>query len=84
MAEPTQESLDKIVKFVKGFAEKSGTTMHPNPAVTDAVETPILSSVPRRNTSYIARPETSSGLEGTRKMRLQPVARKAFALPKIA
>jgi ferredoxin-thioredoxin reductase catalytic chain len=24
-------------KFVKGFAEKSGTTMHPNPAVTDAV-----------------------------------------------
>lgn len=37
VAEPQQESLDKIVKFVKGFAEKSGTAMHPNPAVTEAV-----------------------------------------------
>ena len=37
MAEPTQESLDKIMKFINGFAEKSGTTMHPNAAVTDAV-----------------------------------------------
>jgi len=24
-------------KYVKGFAEKSGTAMHPNPAVTEAV-----------------------------------------------
>ena len=37
MAEPRQESLDKMWKFIKGFAEKSGTTMHPMPAVTEAV-----------------------------------------------
>jgi ferredoxin-thioredoxin reductase catalytic chain len=37
MAEPKQESLDKMWKFAKGFAEKSGTTMHPMPAVTEAV-----------------------------------------------
>ena len=37
MAEPKQESLEKILKFVNGFAEKSGTVMHPNPAVTEAV-----------------------------------------------
>ena len=37
MAEPKQESLDKMWKFVTGFAEKSGTTMHPMPAVTEAV-----------------------------------------------
>ena len=37
MAEPKQESLDKMWKYVRGFAEKSGTTMHPNPAVTEAV-----------------------------------------------
>jgi ferredoxin-thioredoxin reductase catalytic chain len=37
VAEPKQESLEKITKFVKGFAEKSGTAMHPNPAVTEAV-----------------------------------------------
>jgi ferredoxin-thioredoxin reductase catalytic chain len=37
MAEPTQVNLDKMWKYVKGFAEKSGTTMHPTPAVTEAV-----------------------------------------------
>jgi hypothetical protein len=37
MAEPKQDSLDKMWKYVKGFAEKSGTAMHPNPAVTEAV-----------------------------------------------
>lgn len=37
MAEPKQESLYKMWKFVKGFAEKSGTAMHPMPAVTEAV-----------------------------------------------
>ena len=31
MAEPKQESLDKMWKYVKGFAEKSGTVMHPTP-----------------------------------------------------
>ncbi|MGC3974185.1 MAG: ferredoxin-thioredoxin reductase catalytic domain-containing protein [Nitrospira sp.] len=37
MDEPSKESLDKMWKYVKGFAEKSGTAMHPNPAVTNAV-----------------------------------------------
>ena len=37
MAEPSKESLDKMWKYVKGFAEKSGTAMHPNEAVTNAV-----------------------------------------------
>jgi len=37
MAEPKQESLDKILKFTQSFAEKSGTSMHPNQAVTEAV-----------------------------------------------
>ena len=37
MGEPSEKSLIKIEKFVKGFAEKSGTAMHPNPAVTEAV-----------------------------------------------
>ena len=34
MAEPKPESLARMWKFVKGFAQKSGTTMHPNQAVT--------------------------------------------------
>ena len=37
MAEPKQESLDKMWKYAKGFAKKSGTTMHPTPTVTEAV-----------------------------------------------
>jgi ferredoxin-thioredoxin reductase catalytic chain len=37
MDAPSRDSLDKMWKFVKGFAEKSGTTFHPNRAVTDAV-----------------------------------------------
>ena len=37
MPEPSEKSLIKIDKFVKGFAEKSGTAMPPNPAVTEAV-----------------------------------------------
>ena len=37
MTEPKQASLDKMWKYVHGFAEKSGTTMHPNRAVTEAV-----------------------------------------------
>jgi ferredoxin-thioredoxin reductase catalytic subunit len=37
MTEPKQASLEKMWKYVRGFAEKSGTTMHPNPAVTEAV-----------------------------------------------
>lgn len=45
MAEPTQESLEKIRKFVQGFAEKSGTMMHPNPAVTEAVVKGLASHI---------------------------------------
>src|SRR6185437_14693771 len=45
MAEPTQESLDKIRKFVQGFAEKSGTAMHPNTAVTEAVVKGLASHI---------------------------------------
>jgi ferredoxin-thioredoxin reductase catalytic chain len=37
MAEPKQASLDKMWKYVNGFAAKSGTTMHPNRAVTESV-----------------------------------------------
>ncbi len=37
MADPSQDSLDKMWKYAKGFAEKSGTTFHPNPKVTEAV-----------------------------------------------
>lgn len=45
MAEPTAESLEKILKFVKGFADKSGTTMHPTPAVTEAVVKGLASHI---------------------------------------
>jgi ferredoxin-thioredoxin reductase catalytic chain len=37
MSTPSQGSLDKMWKFVKGFAEKSGTTFHPNKTVTESV-----------------------------------------------
>jgi ferredoxin-thioredoxin reductase catalytic chain len=37
MGEPSQKSLDKMQKFVQGFAAKTGTAMHPTPAVTEAV-----------------------------------------------
>ena len=34
---PNQESLEKMRKFVKGFADKTGTTFQPNTAVTESV-----------------------------------------------
>jgi len=37
MSEPSEKSLEKMRKFVRGFATKTGTTMHPTPAVTEAV-----------------------------------------------
>lgn len=37
MEEPSQKSLEKIRKFVAACAAKSGTSMHPNPAVTESV-----------------------------------------------
>ena len=45
MAEPTQESLDKIRKFVQSFADKSGTAMHPTTAVTEAVVKGLASHI---------------------------------------
>jgi ferredoxin-thioredoxin reductase catalytic chain len=37
MTQPRDDSLQKMWKFVKGFAEKSGTMFHPNRSVTEAV-----------------------------------------------
>lgn len=37
MNPPRQESLEKMWKFVKGYAQKSGTTFHPNASVTESV-----------------------------------------------
>jgi len=45
VSEPSKESLDKMWKFVKGFAEKSGTVFHPNRAVTEAVVNALASHV---------------------------------------
>lgn len=40
-----KESLEKMWKFVRGFAKKSGTTFHPNPSVTEAVVSGLASHV---------------------------------------
>lgn len=37
MSEPTKGRLERMWKFVKGYARKSGTAFHPTPAVTEAV-----------------------------------------------
>lgn len=37
MSEPSQKSLAKMWKFAKGYAERSGTSFHPTPAVTESV-----------------------------------------------
>jgi len=37
MEKPSEKSLEKIRKFVASCATRSGTSMHPNPAVTEAV-----------------------------------------------
>jgi len=37
MGDPSKASLDKMWKFTKGFAKKSGTSLHPMPAVTESV-----------------------------------------------
>ena len=37
MEKPSEKSLEKIRKFVASCATKGGTSMHPNPAVTEAV-----------------------------------------------
>ena len=45
MSQPSKTSLDKMWKFVKGFAEKSGTTFHPNATVTEAVVNGLAANV---------------------------------------
>lgn len=35
--EPTKESEERMWKFARKFAEKSGTTFHPDPEVTEVV-----------------------------------------------
>src|SRR5882724_567900 len=35
--EPTKVNVDRMWKFVRTFADKSGTTFHPNPDVTEVV-----------------------------------------------
>ena len=37
MKEPSEKSVDKMWQFAKKFAEKSGTTFHPNKDVTEVV-----------------------------------------------
>lgn len=37
MDRPSQQSLDKMWKFVRHYAEKSGTYFHPDPSCTEAV-----------------------------------------------
>jgi ferredoxin-thioredoxin reductase catalytic chain len=37
MSGPSEKNLEKMWKYAKGFAEKSGTVFHPNQAVTEAV-----------------------------------------------
>ena len=37
MPEPSPQSLDKMWRYARKFAEKSGTVFHPNPEVTEAV-----------------------------------------------
>jgi ferredoxin-thioredoxin reductase catalytic chain len=35
--QPSPEDLEKIRRFAERYAEKTGTTFHPDPEVTDAV-----------------------------------------------
>lgn len=37
MEDPTQESQDKMWKYAEKFAEKSGTHLHPDRSITEAV-----------------------------------------------
>lgn len=45
MADPTKESLEKMWKYSRGYAEKSGTVFHPNPKVTEAVVLGLAANV---------------------------------------
>jgi ferredoxin-thioredoxin reductase catalytic chain len=45
MDEPSEKSLEKMRKFVAGFANKTGTSMHPNPTCTEVVIKGLASHV---------------------------------------
>jgi ferredoxin-thioredoxin reductase catalytic chain len=45
MPEPSKKNLEKMWKYAKGYAEKSGTVFHPNQAVTEAVVKGLAANV---------------------------------------
>ena len=45
MPEPSEKNLEKMWKYAKGFAEKSGTVFHPNQAVTESVVKGLAANV---------------------------------------
>ncbi len=38
MKQPSEESMKRVKNLVKGFTQKSGTSTHPDPQVTEGVE----------------------------------------------
>jgi ferredoxin-thioredoxin reductase catalytic chain len=45
MEQPTAESLDKMWRYARKFAEKSGTAFHPDSEVTEAVVNGLAANV---------------------------------------
>ncbi len=45
MSDPSEKNLSKMWKYARGYAEKSGTTFHPNQAVTEAVVKGLAANV---------------------------------------
>ena len=45
MDQPSEKSLEKMRKFVAGFAKKTGTAMHPNSTCTESVIKGLASHV---------------------------------------
>jgi ferredoxin-thioredoxin reductase catalytic chain len=45
MKPPSEENVEKMWRYARKFAEKSGTVFHPNPEVTEAVVTGLAANV---------------------------------------
>ncbi|HEX2056587.1 MAG TPA: ferredoxin-thioredoxin reductase catalytic domain-containing protein [Nitrospiraceae bacterium] len=45
MSAPSEKNLEKMWKYAKGYAEKSGTVFHPNQGVTEAVVKGLAANV---------------------------------------
>src|SRR5438128_12323059 len=45
MDQPTPESMEKMWRYARKFAEKSGTVFHPDPEVTEVVVTGLAAHV---------------------------------------